>query len=215
MRVMPPARPIIHVKPALFIACLLPLAWLGWQGFHHHLGANPIETITRETGVWTLRLLLLTLLVTPLRRLTGWNAVQRVRRMLGLFAFFYGVLHFLTYVWLDQFFVWNDIVRDVMKRPFITLGFSAFLLLLPLAVTSTNRMMKRLGRNWQRLHRIVYAIPLLGVAHYLWLVKADIRPPLIYGALLAVLLLFRAGWALRNRMRWLGATATVNAAARA
>jgi sulfoxide reductase heme-binding subunit YedZ len=186
-------------KSLLFVACLIPLALLVWRGYQQHLGANPIETITHETGLWTLRLLLITLLVTPLRRLTGWNAVQRVRRMFGMFAFFYGTLHFMTYVWLDQFFVWGDIVHDVMKRPFITVGFSAYLLLLPLAATSTNAMMKRLGRRWQTLHRLVYAIPTLGVLHYLWLVKADINPPLTYGALLLLLLGVRVWWMHRKR----------------
>jgi len=186
-------------KPLLFLACLIPLGLLAWRGYGNHLGANPIEAITHETGLWTLRLLLITLLVTPLRRLTGWNAVQRVRRMLGLFAFFYGTLHFMTYVWLDQFFIWGDIVHDVMKRPFITVGFGAYLLLLPLAATSTNVMMKRLGRRWQTLHRLAYAIPALGVLHYLWLVKADIDPPLMYGVLLSVLLGTRLWWARRKR----------------
>ena len=189
---------ITFLKPLLFAACLIPLALLAWRGYQQHLGANPIEAITHATGLWTLRLLLITLLVTPLRRLTGWNVVQRLRRMLGLFAFFYGTLHFMTYVWLDQFFVWNDIVHDVMKRPFITVGFSAYLLLLPLAVTSTNAMMKRLGRRWQTLHRVVYAIPALGVLHYLWLVKADINPPLTYGAMLLLLLGVRVWWMRRK-----------------
>lgn len=190
---------ITFIKPLLFAVCLIPLALLTWRGYQQHLGANPIEAITRTTGLWTLRLLLITLLVTPLRRLTGWNVVQRFRRMLGLFAFFYGTLHFMTYVWLDQFFVWNDIVHDVMKRPFITIGFGAYLLLLPLAATSTNAMMKRLGRRWQTLHRLVYAIPALGVLHYLWLVKADINPPLLYGALLSLLLGVRLWWFVRKR----------------
>lgn len=186
-------------KPLLFAVCLVPLALLVWRGYGNHLGANPIESITHATGLWTLRLLLVTLLVTPLRRLTGWTAVQRVRRMLGLFAFFYGTLHFLTYVWLDKFFIWGDIVHDVMKRPFITIGFGAYVLLLPLAITSTNAMMKRLGRRWQTLHRLVYAIPALGVLHYLWLVKADINPPLMYGMLLSVLLGVRVWWLRRKR----------------
>jgi sulfoxide reductase heme-binding subunit YedZ len=180
------------LKPALFVSCLLPLAWLVFAAADDRLGANPIEAITHETGLWTLRLLLVTLAITPLRYLTGWAHPLRLRRMLGLFAFFYACLHLLTYVWLDQFFVASEIIRDVMKRPFITLGFSGFLLLIPLALTSTNRMMRRLGRNWQRLHRIVYVIPALGVLHYFWLVKADIAPALGYGAVLAVLLGARA-----------------------
>ncbi len=179
------------LKPAVFAACLLPLAWLVFAVTTDRLGANPIEAITHETGLWTLRLLLVTLAITPLRWLTGWNTPIRVRRMLGLFAFFYACLHLLTYVWLDQFFVVAEIVRDVTKRPFITLGFAGFLLFLPLAITSTNRMMRRLGKNWQRLHRIVYLIPALGVLHYLLLVKADTAPALGYGAMLALLLGFR------------------------
>ncbi len=192
-------RSLTIIKSLAFAVCLVPLALLSWRGYNDHLGANPIETITRTTGLWTLRLLLITLLVTPLRRLTGWNVVQRLRRMLGLFAFFYAMLHFMTYVWLDQFFVWDDIVRDVIKRPFITVGFAGFLLLLPLAFTSTNAMMKRLGRRWQTLHRLAYVIPSLGVLHYLWLVKADINPPLLYGAMLSVLLGVRVWWARRKR----------------
>jgi len=192
-------RSITFLKTVLFTACLIPLVMLSWSAYNNHLGANPIETITRTTGLWTLRLLLITLLVTPLRRLTGWNIVQRVRRMLGLFAFFYATLHFTTYVWLDQFFVWDDIVHDVIKRPFITIGFAGFILLLPLAATSTNAMMKRLGRRWQKLHRLAYVIPALGVLHYLWLVKADINPPLLYGAMLSVLLGVRLWWARRKR----------------
>lgn len=188
------------LKATGFVLCLLPAAWLAWRAYGDHLGANPIETITRDTGVWTLRLLLITLLVTPLRRLTGWNVLQRLRRMLGLFAFFYACLHFTTYIWLDKFFVWPDMVKDVIKRPFITVGFLGFMLLLPLAATSTNAMMKRLGRRWQTLHRLAYVIPALGVLHYLWLVKADIRAPLLYGVLLSVLLGVRLWWLRRKRI---------------
>ena len=180
------------IKPFVFVASLAPLAYLllgAWQG---RLGANPIETITRSTGLWTLRLMLITLAVTPLRRLTGWNGVISLRRMLGLFAFFYGSLHLLTYVWLDQFFDWAAIVKDVAKRPFITAGFSAYVLLVPLAITSTAGMIRRLGgRTWRRLHRLAYVTAALGVVHYWWLVKADIRPPRNYAILLALLLLVR------------------------
>lgn len=175
----------------LFLLCLLPLARLLALGASGGLGANPIEFITRSTGTWTLVGLLLTLAVTPLRRLTGWSRLVRYRRMLGLFAFFYASLHFVTYLWLDQFFDPAAIVRDIVKRPFITVGFAAFVLLIPLAATSTKAMMRRLGRNWQRLHRLVYPIALLGVLHYLWLVKKDLTEPLIYGAVLAVLLAAR------------------------
>jgi sulfoxide reductase heme-binding subunit YedZ len=156
------------------------------------LGANPISEITKETGTWTLRFVVLTLAITPLRRLTGWNALVRYRRMMGLFAFFYGTLHFLTYVWLDQFFGVASIIKDVVKRPFITVGFAAFLLMVPLAVTSTTGWIRRLGgKRWQALHRLVYATALMGVVHYWWLVKADISRPLAYGAIVAMLLAVR------------------------
>lgn len=185
-------RPV--AKPLVFVACLLPLAWLLWLTWQGRLGVNPVETLSHRTGDWSLRFLLLTLAVTPLRRLSGWNRLQRFRRMLGLFAFFYVCLHFAVYLIFDQFFDWRAIVADVAKRPYITVGFAAFLLLIPLAVTSTNGMMKRLGRNWQRLHRLVYLIAVLGVLHYAWLVKADLREPLLYGGLLAVLLGYRLWW---------------------
>lgn len=183
-------------NPKLWIAlvCLLPAARLVWLGGTGDLGANPIEFITRSTGTWTLVGLLVTLSVTPLRRLTGVGSLIRYRRMLGLFAFFYACLHGLTYFWLDQFFDLAGIARDILKRPFVTFGFAALVLLVPLAVTSTQAMMRRLGRNWQRLHRLVYAAALLGVAHYLWLVKKDLTEPLIYGAVLAVLLALRPPW---------------------
>ena len=171
-------------KIGLFLLCLLPLGRLVWLGANDGLGANPIEFITRSTGTWTLNFLLITLTVTPARRLLKWPALQHYRRMLGLFVFFYAVLHFLTYVWLDQFFDWQSIVKDVIKRPFITAGFSAFVLLLPLAATSTRVMIRRLGRHWQQLHRLIYAIAAIGVVHYLWLVKKDLTLPLIYAAIL-------------------------------
>lgn len=175
-------------KPLLFILCLLPLAALFWLDW----GANPVETLTHHTGRWTLRLLLLTLAVTPLRRLSGWNWLLRYRRMLGLFAFFYALLHFGVYLVFDHFFDLHAIAEDVVKRPYITVGLAALLLLLPLAATSTNGMIRRLGgRRWRRLHRLVYAIGLLAVLHYLWLVKADLEKPLIYAAILGVLLSYR------------------------
>lgn len=177
-----------HTKPLLFLICLLPLVRLLYLGFSGGLGANPIEFITRSTGTWTLVGLLLTLAITPLRRLTGRNELVRYRRMLGLFAFLYACLHFVTYIWLDQFFDLAGILKDIYKRPFITVGFAAFLLLLPLAITSTNAMMRRLGRRWQPLHRLVYLIGVLGVVHYLWLVKKDLTQPLIYAGVLLVLL---------------------------
>jgi len=180
------------LKVGVFGACLIPLLVLAWQAVSHQLGANPIDEITDKTGIWTLRLLLITLAVTPARRLTGWNRLIQLRRMLGLFAFFYGSLHFLTYIWLDQFFVVEDMVADVMERPFITVGLTSFILLIPLAVTSTSDMIKRLGGKWWlRLHRLVYVTSIGGVVHYLWLVKADTRSPLIYGGILGVLLVYR------------------------
>lgn len=189
-------------KPVLFVLCLVPLAWLVWDGVTNNLGANPVETVRRYTGDWTLRFLFIALTVTPLRRLTGWHVVVRLRRMLGLFAFFYACLHFVSYIWLDQFFMWDAIIEDILDRPYITVGVASFLLLIPLAVTSTNGMARRLGgRRWQRLHQLVYLIAVLGVIHFLWLVKSDISEPVIYGAILALLLGFRLFWHLRGRSR--------------
>jgi sulfoxide reductase heme-binding subunit YedZ len=193
---------IRRLKIAAFVAALGPLAWLGWGAWTGALGANPIETITRETGTWTLRLLVITLAITPLRRLTGWNDAIRFRRMLGLFAFFYGTLHLLTYVWLDQFFDGAAILKDIYKRPFITAGATAFFMMLPLALTSTAGMIRKLGgRAWRRLHQLVYLAAIAGVVHYWWLVKADIRRPRTYALLLAVLLGYRAFVAVRARVR--------------
>lgn len=191
----------------VWAACLLPLLWLVAGGLRDALGANPIEYITRATGDWTLRLLLLTLAVTPLRQLTGWHWLVRLRRTLGLYAFFYGCLHLATYVWLDQFFDWPGIVADIVKRPFVTLGFAAFVLMLPLAFTSTNGMIRRLGgRNWQRLHRAAYAVGVLGVAHYWWLVKKDLTEPIAYAFVLATLFALRL-WHGRRMRRTLEAQA--------
>ncbi|MBI5782280.1 MAG: sulfoxide reductase heme-binding subunit YedZ [Gammaproteobacteria bacterium] len=176
----------------LFVLALVPLAFLIHRALGNDLGANPIETINRFTGDWVLRFLMITLTVTPLRRLMGWNGLLRYRRMFGLFAFFYACLHFLSYAWLDQYFVLADIIKDVAKRPYITVGFASFLMLIPLAVTSTNAMIRWLGaQRWQQLHRLVYAIGIGGVVHFLWLVKSDIREPLVYGVILALLLGFR------------------------
>jgi sulfoxide reductase heme-binding subunit YedZ len=185
------ARLSFAIKPALFLLCLVPLVRLVWLGFHDGLGANPIEFITRSTGTWTLNFLLITLCVTPLRKLLNRPVLLRYRRMLGLFAFFYAVLHFITYIWLDQFFDWQAILKDIAKRPFITLGFSAFILLIPLAATSPKAVMKRMGKHWQTLHRAIYLIAVLGVLHYLWLVKKDVTMPLIYIVLLTILLALR------------------------
>ncbi len=180
------------IKPLLFVASLLPLAWLLVRGFSGTLGANPLETITHETGLWTLRFLLITLAVTPARRLLRMNALIAYRRMLGLFAFAYGCLHLVTYLWFDQFFSWGEIVRDVAKRPFITAGMAGFAAMVPLAFTSTAGMIRRLGgRRWRALHRLVYFAAAAGVAHYWWLVKADTRSPRGYAVVLAVLLLAR------------------------
>ncbi len=184
-------RQVFWCKALLWLLCLTPLARLIFLGLTGGLGANPIEFITRSTGTWTLVGLLATLSVTPLRRMTGLNWLVRFRRLLGLFAFFYACLHFTTYIWLDQFFDPAGIARDILKRPFITVGFTAFILLVPLAATSSQRMMKKLGSDWQRLHRLIYLIAGLGVVHYWWLVKKDITQPLIYACVLVVLLAVR------------------------
>jgi sulfoxide reductase heme-binding subunit YedZ len=195
----PTPTQIRQLKAATFVVCLVPLMLLIWRGIAGRLGANPIEYITHATGWWTLTFLLITLTVTPLRRLTGLNWLLRLRRMLGLYAFFYACLHCTTYFWLDQFFDWASIVKDIAKRPFITVGFTAFLLLIPLAATSTNRMVKRLGAGrWQALHRLIYVIATLGVLHFWWLVKKDIREPLLFALLLAALLAARLAWRARQ-----------------
>lgn len=198
---MPPPTPrrLAALKTALFLLCLVPLAAYIHGAATDNLGANPIEAVTRGLGEWTLRFLLLTLAVTPLRRLSGLAWLLRFRRMLGLYTFFYACLHVLSYVWLDQFFDWGEILRDIVKRPFITVGFASFLLLIPLAVTSSNAMIRRLGgRLWQRLHRAVYAIALFGVLHFWWMVKRDVTEPAIYATLLAILLGMRVVWRLRR-----------------
>lgn len=180
------------LKPIVFVLCAIPALNLIHAGFNGALGANPVETITRATGDWTLRMLLLTLAITPLRKLTGLNTLMRVRRMLGLFTFFYVSTHLLTYVWLDAFFSLAYIWDDIAKRLYITAGFSGFCMLLPLALTSTNAMIRRLGaKRWQRLHQLVYPAALAGVLHYWWLVKADVREPMLYAAILAILMLAR------------------------
>jgi methionine sulfoxide reductase heme-binding subunit len=189
-----------YFKPILFFVCLLPLLRLGWKALNSALGANPIQVITFSTGTWTLAFLLITLSVTPLRKLTRLYWLIQYRRMLGLFAFFYGCLHFLTYFWLDQFFDLHSIYKDVLKQPFITAGFTAFVLMIPLAVTSTQKAIRRLGKRWQVLHRLIYASAIAGVAHYIWRVKKDVRVPEIYAGILAALLLYRvAVWALNRK----------------
>jgi sulfoxide reductase heme-binding subunit YedZ len=181
-------------KPLVFVASLLPLAWLlcgafGWLDFS--LGADPVKKLEHECGKWALNFLLITLAVTPLRHLANLPHLPRLRRMLGLFAFFYVLLHFAVYLSLDLEFNFRTLFTDIAKRPYITIGFLALLLLIPLAVTSTNRMMRRLGRRWQKLHRLVYVIAVLGVWHFYWQVKRDIREPLIYAGILAILLIYR------------------------
>ena len=202
---MTPSSPqLAAIKSALFLVCLIP-AFLLWRGFElDTLGANPIETITRSLGEWTLRFLLITLTVTPLRKYTGWHWFIRLRRMLGLFTFAYGLSHLLTYVWLDQFFDWEAIARDIIKRPFITVGFAALMLMLPLAVTSSNFAIRKLGgRRWQSLHRAIYPIAILGCVHFWWLVKKDVTWPLIYTVITVALLGIRAWWREQERRKQL------------
>jgi len=193
------------VKPALFISALMPLTWLVYGAFTDQLSANPLDDITDETGTWTLRFIVITLSITPLRRITGWNQLLQLRRMFGLFAFFYGSLHFFTYLYFDKFFEWNEILADIPKRPFILAGFTAFSLMIPLAATSTDRITKWMGgKRWQLLHRLIYITAIAGVIHYLWLVKADTQRPLTYGAIVAVLLLYRVWEWASKRMAKLG-----------
>lgn len=208
------------LKPPVFILCLAPVFILLLQAFHEQLradsllailhlqpdlGANPIEKITHTTGDWILIFLCVTLAITPLRRILSQPWLIKFRRMFGLFAFFYACLHFLTYIWLDQFFSWSSIVKDVAKRPFITAGFTGFVLLIPLAITSTAGWIRRLGgKRWQKLHRLIYVSAVAGVVHYYWLVKSDIRLPLMYAAIVTLLLGFRALLAIRNRRKQAG-----------
>ena len=185
-------KSIVLVKTALWLACLAPLVLLVSKGLTVGLGANPIEYITLDTGTWTLNLILATLSITPLRRITGRNWLIKLRRPMGLFAFFYGCMHFTTYIWLDKFFDINDMLKDVAKRPFITAGFLAFILMIPLASTSTAAAVRLMGgKNWQWLHRLIYVTGASAVVHFWWKVKADHRNPAIYGAILIALLLAR------------------------
>jgi sulfoxide reductase heme-binding subunit YedZ len=187
-----PDKFVRALKVFAFLACLGPAFLLTWKGFHERLGANPIEVITRSTGKWTLTFLLITLAVTPLRKLAGVPWLVRFRRILGLFAFFYGSLHLMTYVWLDKFFNVEEMLHDIAKRKFITAGMTAWTLMLPLAVTSTAGWIRRLGgKRWQMLHRLIYVSAAAGVIHFVWLVKADLQRPLAYGAILAILLTYR------------------------
>lgn len=182
-------KKMVWVKVGVWALSLAPLGWLLYGAWQEKLGANPIEYVTHATGDWTLRFLLLTLAVTPARRLTGVGELIRLRRLLGMFAFFYGVLHLVTYVWFDKFFDTAEMWKDVAKRPYITMGVAAFSVMVPLAVTSTAGWIRRLkGKNWQRLHRLVYLSALGGVVHYYWLVKADVRLPVAYGVVAVGLL---------------------------
>jgi sulfoxide reductase heme-binding subunit YedZ len=201
------ARWIVPVKIAVFIAAWYPLARIGLFGMTDRLGANPIEFITRSTGLWTLVFLCITLAVTPLRRLTGVAAFVRFRRMLGLYAFFYATLHFTTYLWFDKWFDVAAILKDIGKRPFITVGFAAFVLLIALAATSPRAMVRKLGRRWQTLHRAIYAIGALAILHFWWMKagKHDLLLPKIYGAIMVVLLGWRLIVWLRERKPKLGA----------
>jgi len=209
---MQPSQSLVRaIKATLFIVALLPFGRLAVSAawFPDLLGANPAEFITRSLGDWCLRFLLITLAVTPLRRITGWNWLLRLRRMLGLFAFFYGVAHFCSYIAFDHVFDAVAILKDILKRPFITVGFTALVLLVPLAVTSTNGMVRRLGaHNWRALHRLVYPIAALGVLHFWWMVKRDITEPAIYAGILAILLGYRLAAYLREMLalRWARAT---------
>ena len=189
---------IRSLKALVFLICLGPATVLVWKGFHDRLGANPVDVITRTTGRWTLTFLLLTLSITPLRKLARLPWLVRFRRMLGLFAFFYGTLHLMTYVWLDKFFDFHAMLHDIGKRRFITAGMTAWTLMLPLALTSTAGWIRRLGgKRWQKLHRLIYFSAAAAVIHFIWLVKADLRRPLTYGAILAALFTYRiAAWSI-------------------
>ncbi|MGD0757918.1 MAG: protein-methionine-sulfoxide reductase heme-binding subunit MsrQ [Candidatus Sulfotelmatobacter sp.] len=191
-----------YFKPVIFLACLAPLANLAWRGFHAELGANPIEAITHSTGTCTLVFLLITLSVTPLRKLTRQYWLIDLRRMFGLFAFFYGCLHLTTYVWLDKFFDLHEMLADIAKRRFITAGLAGFVLMIPLALTSTKGWIRRLGgKRWQALHRLIYLSAAAGVIHYIWLVKADLRSPLRYAFVLLVLLTYRIVASIASRKK--------------
>lgn len=178
------------LKPLVFACALIPLVLMGWGVWQDSLGANPIEAVTRSTGDWALRFLLLTLVLSTLRRLVGWTQGIRLRRMLGLFAFFYASVHLILYLWLDQFFDWGGIWRDILKRPFITVGMLAFLMLIPLAITSPKAMLRRLGKRWKTLHTLIYPLSMLAVLHFWWMkdTKSDVAEPLVYALILAALL---------------------------
>jgi methionine sulfoxide reductase heme-binding subunit len=197
-------RWVVPAKVVVFIAMLFPLARIVVLGMTGGLGANPIEFITRSTGLWTLVYLCITLAITPLRRLTGVNALARFRRMIGLYAFFFATLHFTTYIWFDKWFDVTEMLKDIGKRPFITVGFAAFVLLIPLAATSPKAMVRKLGRRWAMLHRTIYLIAALAILHFWWMKagKHDLALPKIYGAIVIVLLGWRLiAWMMRKRSR--------------
>jgi len=198
---MPSKQHIAKIKAGLFIAALIPLARLIWLGINDALTANPVEFIERSTGTWTLVILLITLSMTPIRLLTGITWQLQLRRMMGLFMFFYVCLHFVTYIWLDHWFAWMDIAKDIAKHPYVLVGFSAFMLAVPLAITSNNAMMRRLRERWKKLHQLVYLIAILGVLHFWWLVKKDIREPLFYAVILALLLGVRLYYYLKKKQK--------------
>ena len=188
------------IKAVVFLAALVPTAYLAYGLFYSgDLGPNPAETLQLQTGIWALRFLLLSLAITPVRRLTKWNRIIGYRRTFGLFAFFYAFLHLTSYVVLDRYFDWSGVWEDVAKRPFITAGMLAFALMVPLAVTSTKGWIRRMGKRWTQLHRLVYLAAIAAAVHYLWKVKVAVGSPVYYAAVLGVLLAFRVLWALRNR----------------
>lgn len=184
-------------KVCVFLLCLIPFAWLATRTLTGRLGINPVEDLELTTGIWALRFLVLTLAVTPVRRLTGWNRLIQYRRMFGLFTFFYACVHFAIYIGIDQFFAWDFIIKDVVKRPFITMGFTAFVLMIPLALTSTKGWIRRLGRKWQLLHRLIYISGVCAAIHYLWKVKVMIGSPVYYAIVIGALLGFRLVWQFR------------------
>ena len=197
---LPPNRQQLGlIKAGLFLLALIPLARLLWLGMHDDLGANPIEFIERSTGTWALVILLVTLSFTPLRLLTGTAWPVQLRRMAGLFMFFYACLHITTYVWLDHWFDWQEIAKDIIKHPYVLVGFAAFVLSVPLALTSSNAMIKRLRQRWKTLHRLVYLVAIFAVLHFWWLVKKDITEPMLYALVLAALLAIRLVFSLRKR----------------
>ncbi|MGB5223805.1 MAG: protein-methionine-sulfoxide reductase heme-binding subunit MsrQ [Arenicellales bacterium] len=184
-------KQITLLKTVIFLLALVPFVLLLVRGWKNELGANPIETVTHITGIWTIRFLVITLAISPLRKLTGQAILIRFRRMLGLFTFFYACMHFLTYIWLDQYFDWPFIIKDITEHPYIIVGFTTFLILLSLAVTSPRFMVRKMGKNWKKLHRLIYPAAFLASFHFLWLVKSDIREPLLYFALFTILMLLR------------------------